>query len=278
MTIPKTHSLFSAASGIRDNHHRGSVGSFLQDKIQSGSKLSIVSAYFTIYAFEELKTQLTNIEVLRFLFGEPRFVRNIDPDKTDKKSFQIEDEGLTLQNRLVQKPIARACANWIKSKVQIRSVKQVNLLHGNMYHIISQGVEDAIMGSSNFTVRGLGLGKSGNNIELNLEVSDKRDLQDLKAWFNEIWEDETLVEDVKDEVLQYLNQLYQNNSPEFIYYKTLFHIFENFLAAQDKDGFLIKTDRLIKTNIWQTLFEFQKDGVKGAINKINTHNGCIMVF
>ncbi|MDY6803120.1 MAG: helicase-related protein [Cyanobacteriota bacterium] len=263
-------------TGIRDNHHRGSVGSFLLDKITSGSKLSIVSAYFTIYAFEELKAQLTNIEELRFLFGEPRFVRNIDPDKTDKKSFQIEDEALTLQNRLVQKPVARACANWIKSKVQIRSVKQVNLLHGKMYHIASKGVEDAIMGSSNFTLRGLGLGKSGNNIELNLEVSNKRDIQDLKAWFDEIWEDENLVEDVKDEVLQYLNQLYQNNSPKFIYYKTLFHIFESFLAEQDNDGFSTKTDRLIETKIWQTLFEFQKDGVKGAINKINIHNGCII--
>lgn len=276
MTTAKSNSLFSAASGIRDNHHRGSVGSFLQDKIKSGSKLAIVSAYFTIYAFEELKTQLTDIEELRFLFGEPRFVRNIDPEKTDKKSFQIEDESLTLQNRLVQKPAARACANWIQSKVQIRSVKQVNLLHGKMYHITSPSVEDAIMGSSNFTVRGLGLGKSGNNIELNLEVSDKRDLQDLKAWFNEIWDDESLVENVKEEVLQYLNQLYQNNSPEFIYYKTLFHIFESFLAEQDKDGFLTETNQLIKTNIWQTLFEFQKDGVKGAINKINTHNGCII--
>ncbi len=275
-SICLTQMTTARTTGIRDNHHRGSVGSFLQDKITSSSKLSIVSAYFTIYAFEELKTQLTNIEELRFLFGEPRFVRNIDPDKTDKKSFQIEDEGLTLQNRLVQKPVARACANWIKSKVQIRSVKRVNLLHGKMYHITSQGVEDAIMGSSNFTLRGLGLGQSGNNIELNLEVSDKRDIQDLKVWFDEIWDDENLVEDVKDEVLEYLNQLYQNNSPEFIYYKTLFHIFENFLNEQDKEGFLTKRNQLIETEIWQTLFEFQKDGVKSAINKINTHNGCII--
>ena len=105
----------------------------------------------------------------------------------------------------------------MKAKVQIRSVKQANLLHGKMYHIDRNGVEDAITGSSNFTVRGLGLGNAGNNIELNLEVDSKRDRRDLKAWFDEIWDDEALVEDVKNEVLQYLEQLYQNHCPQFIY-------------------------------------------------------------
>jgi SNF2 family DNA or RNA helicase len=278
MTIAKTKSHTQAlpASGIRDNHHRGSVGSFLQAKIQSGSRLSIVSAYFTIYAFEALKAQLTAIEDLQFLFGEPRFVRSLDPDKTDKKSFQIEDDGLQLQNRLEQKRVARECADWIRSKVEIRSVKQTNLLHGKMYHVAHAGVEDAIMGSSNFTVRGLGLGDSGNNIELNLEVDSNRDRRDLKAWFDELWNDESLVEDVKDEVLQYLEQLYQNHAPQFIYYKTLFHIFEKFLADQDASGLLTEKSQLVDTEIWKMLFEFQKDGVKGAINKIRTHNGCII--
>ncbi|MBW4523521.1 MAG: DEAD/DEAH box helicase family protein [Scytolyngbya sp. HA4215-MV1] len=264
-------------SGIRDNREpRGSVGDFLKEKIQEGSKLSIVSAYFTIYAFEALKQQLVEIEELKFLFGEPRFVSALDPERTDKKSFKIEDEGLQLQNRLEQKRVARECADWIEAKVQIRSVKQVNLLHGKMYHIDHEGVADAIMGSSNFTVRGLGLGTAGNNIELNLEVDSKRDRQDLKAWFDELWEDEALVEDVKDEVLQYLEQLYQNHCPQFIYYKTLFHIFEKFLADQDASGLLSEKSQLVDTEIWKTLFEFQKDGVKGAINKIRTHNGCII--
>jgi SNF2 family DNA or RNA helicase len=263
-------------SGIRDNHRRGSVGDFLKAKIQQGSKLSIVSAYFTIYAFEALKQQLTDIDELQFLFGEPRFVRSLDPDKTDKKSFKIEDYGLKLQNRLEQKRVARECADWIRSKAQIRSVKQTNLLHGKMYHIAHNGMEDAIMGSSNFTVRGLGLGDSDNNIELNLEVDSNRDRRDLKAWFDELWNDESLVEDVKDEVLQYLEQLYQNHAPQFIYYKTLFHIFEKFLADQDASGMLTENSQLVDTEIWKTLFEFQKDGVKGAINKIRSHNGCII--
>jgi phosphatidylserine/phosphatidylglycerophosphate/cardiolipin synthase-like enzyme len=205
-------------SGIRDNHHRGTVGDFLKAKIKDGSALSIVSAYFTIYAFEALKERLSGVESMRFLFGEPRFLKSLDPDKTDKKAFKIEDEGLQLQNRLEQKRIARECAEWITTKVQIRSVKQSNLLHGKMYHITHNGVEDAIVGSSNFTLRGLGLSTTGNNIELNLEVDSNRDRRDLKAWFDEIWNNIELVEDVKQEVLLYLRQLYQNHAPQFIYY------------------------------------------------------------
>lgn len=271
-----SHHSRSLPSGIIDNHRRRSVGDFLKEMIGEGSALSIVSAYFTIYAFDALRGQLAAIDSLRFLFGEPRFTRSLDPERTDAKRFGIEDDGLQLQNRLQQKRIARECASWIADKVQIRSVRQSNLLHGKMYYIAHDGVEEALVGSSNFTVHGLGLGARGNNIELNLIVDSSRDRQDLKAWFDELWNDEQLVEDVRDEVLLYLNQLYRDHSPEFIYYKTLFHIFERYLDDQSRGGLLDDRVRLVDTAISKALFEFQKDGVKGAINKILTHNGCIL--
>lgn len=263
-------------SGIKDNRQRGLIADFLKARIQSGSRLSVVSAYFTIYAYDALRAHLDQIDRLDFLFGEPRFIASLDPDKIDKKSFKIEDEGLQLANRLTQKRVARDCAEWIRQKVNIRAIRQAQLLHGKMYHIANAGVEEAILGSSNFTVRGLGLSEGNNNIELNLEVNDNRDRRDLKVWFDELWNDPALVEDVKAEVLQYLAQLYENHAPEFIYYKTLFHIFENFLADQEKGGLLDQNIRIVDTDIWKALYEFQRDGVKGAINKILKHNGCIL--
>jgi hypothetical protein len=140
--------MLSTASSIRDNHKRAPVGDFL------------------------------------FLFGEPGFIRSLDPDKTVKKFFRIVDEHLELAK--CQKQVAKECADWIRSRVDIRSVKQSNLLHGKMYHINIGGINDAIIGSSNFTVKGLGLGQM-NNIELNLEVNDRRDREDLKDWFEELW-------------------------------------------------------------------------------------------
>ncbi|MDO8447021.1 MAG: helicase-related protein [Deltaproteobacteria bacterium] len=262
-------------SAIRDNQGRGKVGDFLKERIQEGSKLSFVSAYFTIYAFEQLKDKLQNIDHLNFLFGEPRFVKNLDPDKTDTRSFKIEDEKLSLRYRLQQKSLARECADWIKDKVDIKSIKQANLLHGKMYHVDNSGIEKALVGSSNFTVSGLGYG-ANPNIELNLEMDSDRDRSDLKNWFHELWENKEMVEDVKAEVLGYLEQLYQENSPQFIYYKTLYHVFEKFLKDQKTGGLLDVKTNFFDAKIWNALFEFQKDGVKGAINKILTHNGCII--
>ncbi|MDF7824089.1 helicase-related protein [Pontiellaceae bacterium B12227] len=264
-------------SGIRDNHNRGGVGDFLKDKIQSGSKLSFVSAYFTIYAHQALKEELDSVDHLRFLFGEPKFIQSLDPEKTDKKAFDIEDSQLQLKNRLEQKLIAKECAQWIKDKVDVRSVKRPGFLHGKMYHMENGGVQEALLGSSNFTVSGLGLSNgSRNNIELNLEVNDNRDRTDLLNWFDEIWADEEIVEDVKAEVLSYLEQLYENHPPEFIYFKTLFHIFEGFLSEADKGGMLDAKTGFYETKVWDMLYEFQKDGVKGAINKILRFNGCII--
>jgi superfamily II DNA or RNA helicase len=270
MSIPANN------SGLRDNHTRGTVADFLRNKTQIGSKLSIVSAYFTIYAYDALKEELNRINHLDFLFGEPSFVNRLDPDKTEKKAFIIDSAGLELSNTLQQKRVAKECADWIERKVNIKSIKQSNLLHGKMYHLATSGVEDAILGSSNFTVRGLGLGNAGNNIELNLIVDGNRDRHELKQWFDELWDNDELVKDVKQDVLNYLKQLYDNNTPEFIYYKTLFHIFEKFLGDVGKtDADLGKTS-LFETGIWKALFEFQKDGAKGAINKILKHNGCII--
>jgi superfamily II DNA/RNA helicase len=262
-------------SGIRDNRSRGKVSEFLKEKASGGSRLSVVSAYFTIYAYEALSNQLDQIESLKFLFGEPKFIQTLDPDKNDKKAFKIEDEGLELSNRLQQKEVARRCAEWIQNKVEIRSIRESNLLHGKLYHIDDGRREHALMGSSNFTSRGLGL-STAPNIELNMVVDSDRDRADLKAWFDELWSDTVLVEDVKGRVLEYLSQLYVDHSPEFIYFKTLYHVFEKYLSGQDEQAQFFDNIAITDTAIWKALFEFQKDGVKGAIQKIDTHNGCIL--
>jgi len=266
-------------SSIRDNKNRGTVGQFLVDNIKSESDLSIVSAYFTIYAYSHLKGQLASINKLKFLFGEPTFIKSLDPTKINKRDFKIEDDKIVIpiESRLTQKSVAKECSEWIQQKVEIKSMVKPNFLHGKMYHVTQQsGVEKAIVGSSNFTVNGLGLGGSPN-IELNLIVDNDRDRADLKAWFQELWDDNTgLVEDVKAQVLKYLEQLYVENEPEFIYFKTLFHIFENFLNEQQKGGLLSNQTGFFESEVWAMLYEFQKDGVKGAINKILKHNGCII--
>ena len=266
----------TSQSKIRDNRHRGSVGAFLKSQIENGSSLSVVSAYFTINAYDALKESLRGIDGLRFLFGEPDFIKSLDPENAEEKAFKIVDEGLELREQLQQKPIAKACAEWIEDKVEIRSTRQSNLLHGKMYHIVNNGVEKAIMGSSNFTVRGLGLSPPHDNIELNLEVVNSHDRRDLKAWFDEIWNDTNHVEDVKAKVIAALNRLGKDYAPEFIYYKTLYELFRDDLEARMNNEQTLEDIHLYDTKIWNKLYDFQQDGVKSVIARLLRHNGCIL--
>ena len=266
----------SLKSGIRDNLLRGTVHDFLKREIQSGSALSIVSAYFTIYAYEKMQHPLNEIEELRFLFGDPDFVKHMDPNNTDKKAFDITDTGLALNQQLRQKPIARACAKWIKEKVEIRTTRESKLIHGKMYHINNNGVDKAILGSSNFTVRGLGLSSNSSNIELNLEVDSDRDRTDLKAWFDELWNNDELVDDVKDKVLAKLKQIGQDHPPELIYYKTLYELFREEIETRKTNEQTLEDVHLYDMKIWEKLYAFQKDGAKSVIARLLRHNGCIL--
>ena len=269
----------SLPSSIRDNRaKRGSAADFLKGAITEQSALSFVSAYFTVHAFHALRTELSKATGLRFLFGEPSFVALVDADKAESKHFVLTETGLGLENTLPQRRIARECADWIREKVDIRSVVRSGFLHGKLFHIQNGNAAQALLGSSNFTVPGLGLhpNAASNNVELNIVVDSDRDRADLLAWFDELWNDKSLVADVKDEVLRHLERLYGNQTPQFIYYLTLFHLFQPYLNnADDLDKALSKV-ALPDTGIWNALFSFQKDGAKACINKILAANGCIL--
>lgn len=263
---------------IRDNRNNGSVGDFLKDRIKNNSKISIVSAYFTIYAYHALKDKFDNIESMRFLFGEPTFVKGLNGDK-NPRVFEIEDSKLEIstQSQLQQKKVAKDCADWIRSKVEVKSMVKSNFLHGKLYHIDEDGEHSsAISGSSNFTTKGLGLSKN-SNMELNLIVDSDNQRKQLLDWFNDLWNNSEWVKDVKEDVLKYIEQLYSENAPDFIYYKTLYEIFHEYLDDQ-KNNSLIYAEQtgFFESNIWNALYDFQKDGVKGVINKIQKHSGCII--
>ncbi len=260
---------------IVDNRTRR-VGDFLRKTIKYQSKLSVVSAYFTIYAYDNMRDVLEKAGPLRFLYGEPAAVGQPDPSGNDVKSFRLnEDGGMELKQALAQKPLAQACATWIKKQVQIRTIKQSNFLHGKLYHIERDGDSTALAGSSNFTMRGLGFG-SAPNVELNLDVRSEEDRDALLEWFDTLWNDEELTEDAKNDVLAALERLSKPYSPQFVYYKTLFHVFETWLEKLGEKEALLRDIHLHDTEIWKRLYEFQREGATSAINRLLRYNGCII--
>lgn len=268
---------------IFDNRPDHKLGEFLQENIKKDANLSFVSAYFTIYAFYHLKNQLKNIDKMRFLFGEPTFLKNINFDenlvfkvsksKREKDLLSSEFE-VEVRNKFTLRKVAKECAEWIKEKVEVKSLVKPDFLHAKMYHIQNPTETHSIIGSSNLTSNGLGF-SSKPNLELNLLNEEQQVSEEMLNWFNDIWNNESLTEDVKQKVLGYLELAYKEHSPEFVYYFSLYNIFKNIVDDLDTSD-INKRTSFINSVIWNKLYPFQRDAVVGIINKLEKYNSCIL--
>ena len=160
-------------------------------------------------------------------------------------------------------------------KVQVKSIARSNFLHGKMYLPETGEAGAAVVGSSNFTKGGLG-GGSSPNLEINIAITDPLVRSELREWFDELWEDKRLTSDVKQDVLNTLGRIGREHTPEFIYFKTLFELFREEIDARLEGDAQLEDTHLYDTEIWKTLFEFQKDGAKSIISRLRRHNGCIL--
>ncbi len=253
------------------------VADHLRRNLTNADFLRVVSAYFSIYGYETLQDELDNLENVRFLYGDPSSVGEVDPGQKEPKSYSLTENGIEPNHALVQKHLAKRCKAWVeKDSVAIKSISLANFLHGKMY--LTRDIEEtgtAIVGSSNFTKSGLGSGQ-GSNIEINLKIDDRFVLEELTDWFDELWANSTLTSDAKQQVIDALNRVGKEHAAEFIYFKTLYELFRDQIEARELDDQQLRDTHLYDTKIWKALFEFQKDGAKSIIDRLNRYNGCIL--
>ena len=249
----------------------------LRRELSRSDAFDFVSAYFTIYGYGLMEDALNRLDAVRFLFGDPGSVENIDPGDKDPKSFELIEGGLLPNHTLEQKRLAERCEDWVsKDTVSIRSISQSNFLHGKMYLSGADGAtHSGIVGSSNFTKGGLG-GSDSPNLEINLATARQATLAELQEWFNRLWNDERRTTDVKQEVLDALRRIGRDHSPEAMYYKTLFELFRKEMEARQAGDEGVDATGLTDSEIWNTLYAFQKDAARSAIAKLKAHNGCIL--
>ena len=260
---------------IIDNE-ASTVAGYLRQNLSGADAFRFVSAYFTIYGYELLERELNSVGDVRFLFGEPDSVESLDPGKREPKSFELTEQGLVPNHTLHQKHLAKRCAEWVgKDTVAVRSVSRSNFLHGKMYLTESpQGVA-GVVGSSNFTKRGLG-GSDRSNLEINLATGDGDTLAELREWFDRLWDNEQQTDDVKQRVLDALYRLGNDYAPEAVYYKTLYELFRDEIDTRLTGDDGMTATGFKDSEIWNQLYGFQRDGAQSAIIKLLAHNGCIL--
>ena len=251
--------------------------------ISKGCKVSIAAACFSMYAYKELKQQLESVDECRFIFTSPTFVT--EKTEKQKREFYIPrlnresslygtEFELKLRNEMTQKAIAKECADWIRRKATFKS----NTTGENMGGFVTvENIQQQIayMPINGFTTVDIGC-ERGNNSYNMVNRFEAPFSDSYMQLFETLWKDHDKLQDVTDVVIENITTAYNENSPEFIYFMTLYHVFSEFLDDISEDELPNEATGFKESKIWNMLYDFQKDAVLAIINKLERYNGCIL--
>lgn len=266
------------AMELIDNVHK-TLRDDLKDVIKVGSKVSVAAASFSIYAFQELRKELEKCEEFRFIFTAPTFTT--EKAQKEKREFYIPrmsresnlygtEFEIKLRNEMTQKAIAKECAAWIRKKAKFRS----NVTKENMMGFMH--VDDTSYAPiTEFSTVDLGC-ERGNNAYSMIHKIDAPFSREYMQLFEELWKDQDRLQDVTDVVLDNISTAYNENSPDFIYFVTLYNLFNEFLEDISEDVLPNEATGFKESKIWNMLYNFQRDAVLAIINKLEKYNGCIL--
>lgn len=272
------------APKMLNNKNKNTVCNELDEYLMLNSRVSVISGFFSIYAYHKLREKLDEIDSMRFIFTQPSFIKN--KDNTETREYEINQTEasvfgnqyeLKLRNEMTQGAITRECAEWIEEKVDVKSYIKPNPANLRMINIENLADEDNINinGTVDFTSDGLGITLSDRQ-DANTCMYGRVNVNGFRELFDQQWNNDSLVVDVKEEFLKHLKTMYAENSPEFIYYLSMYHLFNDYLRDTDEISLPKVRTGFKDTTIWNTLYKFQQDAVIGAIDKIEKYNGCII--
>ena len=256
----------------------------LRITLKQSSRVSIAAASFSIYAYEALKEELEAIDELRFIFTSPTFSK--EKVSKEKREFFIpklnrernlfgSDFEIKLRNQLSQKAIARECADWIRRKASFKT----NVSDGGTtgFLALENRMREyfAYQPFNEFTTPELGCERGNNICPISFRQSSPFADGFIRS-FNEMWNDSERFKDVTETIIDNISTVYKENAPDFIYFVTLYNIFNEFLEDISEDVLPNEATGFKNSVIWNKLYNFQKDACLAIINKLEKFNGCIL--
>ena len=261
------------------------LGDDLKAEITPGSKVRIAASTFSIFAFEALRKELEQVSELEFVFTSPSFMTEKVTDKLRKERREFFIPGghaesslygsefeIRLRNKLTQRAIAKECADWVRRKVTFRS----NATSSPMQPLAA--VDDAAVyfPIQGFTTTDLGYERGPAVSNMVTKFEGAPETGQFLGIFDQIWNNPNQLDDVTQAVHDHIASVYAENSPARIYFLILYNLFAEFLDDISED--VLPNDRTgyQDTQVWQSLYNFQRDAATGIINKLETYNGCIL--
>lgn len=248
-------------------------------KTKKNAVVNIVNDKLTLSVFALLEQNLKNVKEINFVIRDTKFV----PEKNEiSHEFEMSPTDILYnsydiveKNKLKHFAKAKAMHDFIKANVNVKKANPKINIGGN---IIIIDDDFMIQGSSSLEVTPKKNKNAFRNINFDTMLNgtmDKEQILSALNTFNQIWFNEQVSSDYKEDLLQSLSFIYKEHSPEFLYYFTLNELF-GYQIDSGVERFERDSEKFKKTEIWQSLYDFQKDCVVSAIQKLQKYRGCII--
>ncbi len=237
----------------------------LRSKLTPDSQLAIVSSTFSLFAFAELMDILRNVARTQLILppeGAELDLVGCDADRAGR-------------NKLQTAWLAKQCAEWMQAQVEVRRAT-AQVPQGTVVVRDAQGAaQQVVLGSISISTDGLGL-TPGNPLSL-IQVSESpEEATSLTAWFDSQWSVLSSNPEAREALLAALHEVAGQRDPFSIYALILYHLLYNKGEQMDEDRIVKAATGIRNTVVWKKLYKFQRDGVVGAIDKLERFGGCII--
>ena len=265
------------------------LGDALGESIDDGAKLSIISSYFTVFAYGELKEELSKVDEVRFLFSEPTFIKRM-ADSKEPREFEVARRArevgvggsgleLTLRNNLNQRALARECAEWIREKGVFKSAKTSGAIQPGGTYVVENpsGDDHAFMGAAaNFTQEGLGYERRPGTVTCVSHFENATEAVGLKMMF-ECGLGQPCHGRGGHRAGGRPGRDALPREPARV------HLFPDPVPPVPRlhggrrgQRHPAPASSFEESVVWSKLYDFQKDAVVGAIRKLEKYKGCII--
>ena len=237
----------------------------LKAGLVKGTQLDLASSSLSLFAFANLIHELVGLSKTRLL---------LPPEDSDLQLLGTETDRAA-RNRLQTRWFAKCCADWVERFTDLRRAKGAVPQGAVVLRDNTGKPEQVILGSFSFTSEGLGI-TPGNPLSLIQTSESPEESQLLCSWFDAQWASLSQQNDHKQNLVSSLRSLYEHRPPYLVYSMILQHLFGVRGEDLDEDRIIKSATGIRNTVVWKKLYKFQRDGVIGAIDKLDRFGGCII--
>ena len=234
-------------------------------QMQPGHRLDAVTPALSLFAFAELMTETVGLDKARLLLPQ---------ESTDLASVGGENDRAS-RNQLRTRWLAKRFAEWLVAKAEVRRAIGTVPQSALVLRDAQDQPQQVVLGSFAFSTEGLGT-TPGNPLSLIQASETTEESQLLSQWFDVQWAALQAQPEAKQRLVDHFESLAAHQDPASVYALMLHQLFAGQGEQMDEDRIVKSATGIRNTIIWKKLFKFQRDGVVGAIDKLDRFGGCII--